>query len=111
MMKQIHLADIAGRTVAGYESSSDGSQFLLSFTDGTFVLLRIEHGYEPGDETILEGYELDIFHFGDAQLMRIGVVTEHEIRDRRAERAELMKAQLLASKRVEYERLKLELGE
>ena len=111
MMNQIKLADSAGRTVAGHASSSDGSQFLLAFTDGSFVLLWIEHGYDPGDDMILDADELDILHFGNAQLLRLGVMTDQELRDRKSEREALWSYQYMARKRAEYERLKLELGE
>jgi len=115
MRQEVKLTAAVGKTLEGvaFSSSYSGGQAVLTFSDGTFATLGVSRGYEAGDEEIKED-KLSLFGFGDAELIRVGVVTAEELQALRAAKdAESRAASQAAQEardRQEFERLKRKFG-
>lgn len=110
MKTEINMTDAIGKTLAAVETSADyPPQCVLVFTDGTFATLGIQEGYEPGDGEIVPT-TVALFDFGDARLVRAGIVSEQEMAELRAleeARKELERQRQQEERdRREFERLK-----
>jgi hypothetical protein len=113
MYREVKLTGAIGKIVAAVEFSRFNGQCVIAFTDGMFSTLGVEPGYDRGDNSIMSD-PLDVFDFGDVELVRSGIVTAEELSDMRHvrdahERIE-QQAQQDASDRKEFERLKRKFG-
>lgn len=110
MKTEVTLEQAIGKTLQGIEASYTCGQMVLAFTDGTFTALGVSRGHERGDETI-DGESLELHHFGDEALIRLGVTTNEELSEirstRDAERAAANRLQQDARDQAEFLRLKL----
>lgn len=82
MKKEIGLSDAIGKTLEGFGFSTTSNQSIMTFTDGTFITLGICNGYNVGDEEIEESV-LKLHDFGDNKLIRLGVISQEELDDKR----------------------------
>ena len=105
MKTEVTLDQAIGRTLQGIEASITCSQMVLVFTDGTFTTLGVDRGYNYGDG-MLEGQELKLHHFGDKELIRLGVTTGEELNAIRNAREAAYRLQQEARDRAELVRLK-----
>lgn len=114
MKQQIKLTECIGKTVEGFAfGGMFNSQFVMSFTDGTFVCL--EALYEGlGELTVIED-ELYAGEFDRKELIRLGIVQPGELEALEEKRRQTMiQEQRLAAEardREEYERLKKKFGD
>ena len=104
---EISLTDAIGRVVEGAELSTTAEQAVITFTDGTFTTLGVDHGYGGAE---IEQDELNIPDFGDEQLIRVGITTENELATTRAERKRRSREREAAAERDQYERLRAKFG-
>lgn len=103
MRTEIKLTDAIGKVFEGFAFS--GTRVVLTFSDGGFVTLDIDHGYESGDETIEEG-SLNLCLFNDEKLIGLGVITREELAERRTQDDKAFSVKRAQRERAEYERLK-----
>jgi hypothetical protein len=86
---------------------------VLTFGDGTFATLGIIRGNDVGDEEI-EDDSLNLFDFGDDELIKVGIATSEELAYlRAAEYAESLaaaQAEQDIRDRKEFLRLKMKFG-
>lgn len=66
---QVDLSSIVGKTVKAVEKP-DGSQFVIAFTDDTFLMVTMEHGHE-------DDIELDDFPSLRTEIEKQGVVIDY----------------------------------
>lgn len=104
MKTQVNLTNCVGKMLSAVEFGGN-QQLVLSFSDGTFCTLGITYGYEGGDEDIAE-VELDDRDFGDAALVRSGVMTAEEIGELRKEERAAQAASQDAVDRLRYQELR-----
>lgn len=78
MRVQISPEEAAGRTVERIVLSSWAVEAVITFTDGTFVALRMERGWEEGEERIVGG-PLDLQNCDRRLLVEAGVATFEEL--------------------------------
>lgn len=114
MKTEVKLADALGSELVAVEFSSVSvGQCVLVFGNGTFTTLGVDL-YSEGFCKIAED-ELSWDVFGDDNLIRAGVASAVEIKERRAERDRKSEAdRKLAQDRYdksEYERLKQKFGD
>ena len=108
MKKQITLKEAKGLKMTECKESLFG-QMLIIFGD-KFVCLGVEQGYESQDQSVIEE-DLDLFHFGDKELIESGVISKEELQYKKQERSDMMKKQneereLLQLKRLQQKYLK-----
>lgn len=87
MKEETLLTASIGKEIAGVSFSGKNGQCAISFTDGTFACLGIEHAWEAQDSEVAPR-DLDFWGFGDVFLIEAGIVTESEMDALRKERAE-----------------------
>jgi len=76
MMKQITIEEAAGKPLKQFVGFTTYRAALV-FTDDTFCLLKIDSGYDPGDEWITtDAEDLHPYEFYDA--VRAGIMSEEE---------------------------------
>lgn len=102
MKTQITLKGVAGKTIAA--SAHDYNEAILVFDDGTFLRLEARGGYEGTadleDDGALSLGDCHSFHVG------IGIVTQAEIDEHRAERERKRAQAQTDNERATYERLR-----
>lgn len=110
MKKSLGLDEIVGKSVAYVRP--DGSDLTIAFSDGTYVHLSIDYGWEGCDSEI-ESSDLDlkdVYRWLDLErFVELGVVTREEVDAQRA--ANIAKAERAAQsldfyERQQYEQLK-----
>lgn len=106
-MKQININETDGKTVRGM--ANNDSELITVFTDETYVIFRAQSGYDGCDASITET-ELDLTGFGDADLVRLGVITQSALDAIRKARKDKFEADLLERKKQQLARLQKELG-
>jgi len=90
MKTEITLAEVAGKTIEKmggdnrYTGFASGEQWVVTFTDGTFITLSFTR-YD-GDVD-LKITELDELEFGRAALLHFGLVTQEEFDERDRQKA------------------------
>ena len=102
--KQISINETSSKTVKGM--ANNGSELLIVFTDGTYILFNSQSGYD-GDDSTIEESELDLTGFGDAELIFLGVTTQEELNAIRSTKIAELDERLAARDKAEFERLKL----
>lgn len=114
--RAVGMEEAEGKTLQAVEfssGSSKGGQCLLVFSDRTFSVLGVDRGYERGDEVITEA-TLDLFQFGDSELIRAGITTAEEMSTLRKQAEGLAEVRSRErqerSDRAEYERLQRKFG-
>ena len=109
MKKEILLGEAKGKTIENiaYCNPYLSSQLVFTFTDDTFITLAGEK--DRDDETcVIVPTKLDIFNFGDIELVESGIVSKEEmitlrqIYNNQLERDE--------NERRQYEKLKKKYG-
>lgn len=111
MKTEVKLTQSIGKTLEAVAFSGNyvGGKCVLVFSDGTFATLGVNRGYEAGDEEI-EEIALPVFEFGDAELIRVGIVTVDELAQMRKDRDDKARSQIAEAEerrdRAEFERLK-----
>ena len=103
MKTQTTLQSAIGKPLTGY-AESYGDQILLIFGD-EYVCLAVRRGYERGEEEIAE-LKLDLFDFGDEELVSKGVFSQEEMKSLRAERDAQRQRQSEALKFAAYQRMR-----
>ena len=105
MRKAIKLNDALGKTVDAVAFSSDLRQLVFTLNDSTFITVGLVRGHEDVDDTLGEE-DLVIESFGDAALVRLGILTGEELFSRRTKQEAERQRRLLEYNRREYERLR-----
>jgi hypothetical protein len=72
--KEIKLSEAIGKTIEGFGCCHCQGQIVITFTDGTFVTLGVEYGYEHGDEFIADSV-IELNHFNNEEIIRLGIAT------------------------------------
>lgn len=104
MMKQErNLEAHKGCVLTDYAFSTISNQMVLVFGD-TFTALTIEFGYDS--DVSFEEKSWDRDDFGDDELIRVGILTEIEVKEWRAYKDARYKANREANDLREFERLK-----
>ena len=75
-----------GKPLTGYALSSDNAEALFVFGESYFVLKTVRQGEYDESDAILEGFELDLFAFGDAKIVHSGLVSQEFIDEYRTAR-------------------------
>ena len=102
MKKQISLKESVGKILTNYEFVF--GQLLLIF-ENEFVFLKPIHGYECGDDEIIE-YKLEMLDFGDHLLIRHQILSKEELENLKKEKDRLRLQRLEEEERLQYEKLK-----
>lgn len=77
MMKEIKVEEAIGKTLTMIGPSYDDQQMVFVFSDGTFITIGTDHGYNNDIGVFFQKIELSTF--GNEQLIELGVVTQEEI--------------------------------
>ena len=110
MKTEIKMSDAIGKTIKDFAfSGSYNGQAVIVFDDDTFAALGIQFGYESMDADIVER-GLNITEFGDSEIERVGIATEHELIDIRNHQDELWRENQKLADLEQLERLKKRLG-
>lgn len=104
-MTEITIEEAEGKTVKGSAFSVTCPQVVIAFDDDTFTTFGLKCSYDPSEYEIQQS-TLDLFNFGDTQLIFLDVFTEKEIEDIHRERSSSFTLQREKEERADYERLK-----
>lgn len=104
-MKQVKIAEAAGKTIKACIPKWDNCELLLLFDDDTYAFLEVQRGYDPGDEEIVDG-SFNVLDFGEQALVEAGVLDANTAKDMRAEYEAKCDAAKRERDRQQYERLK-----
>jgi hypothetical protein len=104
------LNQASGLTVE--DVAEGGTDVLVTFTNGTYILLRAENGYDGCDADI----EIKEYSFGESEIphadvVRVGLMSEQELQAVGEERDRQWKLRQDASDRANFERLKRKFGD
>ena len=94
-----------GKTIEAVKFAKYAQQGIMTFTDGTFATIGIDHGYEAGDADLVDE-QLMVLGFGDADLISLGILTAEELAAKRKERDDSVRQNQEDRERSEFERLK-----
>jgi len=104
MMKQITVAEAAGRPLKKFVGFMSYRAALV-FEDNTFCLLKIDRGYDPGDEWIVPAEE-GLFTNELHEAVEAGILSQEEAEAIIASEEEARLKKLEARQRADYKRLK-----
>lgn len=105
MKKEITLSNAVGKILKGFEFSCSCGQAVLIFTDDTFATLKVDIGYDRGDVEIADG-KLELYDFGDDQLIGLGVITKTELNEKRDKKSREFLSKQENAEREQYEILR-----
>lgn len=100
MLPEISIEQCRGKTLKGHSFSPCNGSVILVFDDGTFTTLGIEWQDE------IDQAELELFNFGDAELIAMGIISRDELEAHRAERNGQNNARQAELELQTYKRLK-----
>lgn len=107
MKKEIKFEDIKGKTVVDYSFSITSGQCVITFSDNTFTTIGILiDPYDGSNEIIPEPIQL--FNFGDYMLIKLGIITEDELKIKKQEKEAAFKIERNNKNRELLKRLKAE---
>ena len=111
MKKEILLGEAKGKTIENiaYCNPYLSSQLVFTFTDDTFITLACEK--DRDDETcVIVPTKLDLFNFGDIELVESGIVSKEEMITLRQIYNNKLQLECDENERRQYEKLKKKYG-
>ena len=109
MYREIKLEEFIGKTITNYAFSWGGEQFVIIFSDNTFITINSIPGYDDGETSIHIG-KIDVLEFGDDVLVECGIIDKEEMKVIRDKDTEEKIARQNASEKQQYERLHKKYG-
>lgn len=82
MLTQVRLKEIAGKTVVAASNCDEGTVF-ITFADGTFLCIDLDHGYD-GDVDLIDHYDpFGIEATTCERASALGIITPAELAERK----------------------------
>ena len=103
MKTEITAKEAIGKTITDIIYSSPAGQMIICFDD-SFSAFGVERGYE-GEVDIINK-KVDLFDFGDAELIKARILTKTELEEGRAEKRVAWQRTRDTQDYLEYKRLK-----
>lgn len=107
MKTEILLGETKGKTIENiaYGSPFASSQMVFVFTDGTFTTLTGERDRDA-ETNVVVPTKLDLFNFGDTELVESGIVSKEEMVGLRQAYENKRQSEREANERRLFEQLK-----
>jgi hypothetical protein len=106
--------ECVGKTVAGFARAGLTGPLLFRFTDGTFLQVSLERGYDPSDAELVDNVAFNRRDYYDEDMVALGMLSAHVLREEKLQREKEEKAraeQREREERAEYLRLQRKYGQ
>ena len=106
MKREVKFAEALGKKLENVAFSNEQAVFV--FDDNTFSTIGLDKGYD-NDVDLIED-SLELLNFSHEKLLKVGIVSEDELKKLIAEKDEKHREFYQKRELAEYERLKKKLG-
>lgn len=78
-VKPVQLKDCVGKIIKDVFFADYDEKALIEFEDGEYAMLGISRGHFEDDAELVHETEIDVFKFGESELLRAGILEPGEL--------------------------------